>query len=422
MAATQSKTTRRDFAKLAGAVTLGGTLFPRRMLRPVLQAQPQAAPGAVLVVIFARGGMDGLNVVVPYGEGGTYYDRRPSLAIPEPDGSDLTALDLDGFFGLHPALRPLHEIFQAGHLAVVHAAGSPDPSRSHFEAMESMERATPGDQSTASGWINRHLQTATWQNPSPFRAIALGTMTPYALHGPQPVLGLQSISSFHLSGRSDQLAVVQRTLASLYHVPEPTGALDVEAAKVFASSEILTQIAQTEYVPEYGAEYPDTTFGRGLKQIAQLIKAQIGLEVVCLDSEGWDLHESEGGIKGNLANNLALLARGLGAFYADLQDYWDGVTVVTMSEFGRRVAENASQGTDHGRGNCMFVIGGGVNGGVYADWPGLGDDALDDGALAVTTDYRDVLAEILTSRVLNPAVEQIFPDFTPTPQGILVPR
>ncbi len=418
MAAFHSKTTRRDFARLAGVIGLSSTLFPRWMPRLAFRPQ-QAAPGDILVVIFQRGGMDGLNVVVPYGEGGPYYDRRPTLAIPAPDGSDNAALDLDGFFGLHPALRPLHEIFQAGDLAVIHAAGSPDPSRSHFDAMEFMERGTPGEKLTATGWINRHLQAAAWQNDSPFRAIGLGTITPSSLRGSIPALGLQSIADFHLAGRDDQLAVIQRTLASLYHVPAPQGDLDLQAAEVFASSDILMRLAQTDYTPQYGAEYPDSDFGFGLRQIAQLIKAQVGLEVACLDIGGWDTHEDE---EGQIAGNLDDFARGLGAFYADLQDYREGVTVVTMSEFGRRVEENASRGTDHGHGNCMFVLGGGVNGGVHTHWPGLNDEALDDGDLAITTDYRDVLAEILTNRVLNPAVGQVFPNFTPTPQGILVPR
>ncbi|MBI5961136.1 MAG: DUF1501 domain-containing protein [Chloroflexi bacterium] len=422
MAATQLKTSRRDFARLAGVIGLNSALFPRWMPRMAFRPQQQNAPGDILVVIFQRGGMDGLNVVVPYGEGSAYYDRRPTIAIPEPDGGDNAALDLDGFFGLHPALRPLHEIYQAGHLAVIHAAGSPDPSRSHFDAMEFMERGTPGEKLTSTGWINRHLQTSAWQNDSPFRAIGMGTIVPTSLRGPVSALSLQSIADFHLSGRDDQLAVLQRTLASLYHVPAPVDVLGIQAAEVFASSDILIRLAQSGYEAEYGAEYPNSDFGQGLQQVAQLIKAHVGLEVACLDIGGWDTHEDQGSANGQMASLLDDLARGLGAFYADLQDYRNEVTVVTMSEFGRRAEENASAGTDHGHGNCMFVMGGGLNGGVYARWPGLSDDALDDGDLAITTDYRDVLAEVLAGRVLNPAVDQIFPNFTPTPQGILVPR
>ncbi|MBI5931513.1 MAG: DUF1501 domain-containing protein [Chloroflexi bacterium] len=416
---------RREFTKtlgMAGVVGLSSTLFPRWMPRMAFRPKRQTTPGDVLVVIFQRGGMDGLNVVVPFGEGANYYDRRPTIAIPEPDGSDQTALDLDGFFGLHPALKPLHDVYQTGQLAVVHAAGSPDPSRSHFDAMEFMERGTPGEKTTMSGWVNRHLQSSAWLNDSPFRAIGMGTMVPSSLRGSVSALALQSIADFHLSGRDDQLAVVQRTLAGLYSVAAPSDALGIQAAEVFASSDVLVRLGQAGYIPQYDAAYPDSDFGRGLQQIAQLIKSNVGLEVACVDSGGWDTHEDEGGVDGYLAGNLSDLGQGLAAFYTDLQDYMANVTVVTMSEFGRRVDENASGGTDHGHGNCMFVMGGGVNGGVYADWPGLQDEALDDGDVSITTDYRDVLSEILMKRVMNPAIDQIFPNYTPNARGIVVAR
>jgi uncharacterized protein (DUF1501 family) len=424
IAATKT-TSRREFTKalgMTGVVGLSSALFPRWMPRMAFRPKRQGPPGDILVVIFQRGGMDGLNVVVPYGEGRHYYDRRPNIAIPEPDGSDSAALDLDGFFGLHPALKPLHEVYQTGQLAIVHAAGSPDPSRSHFDAMEFMERGTPGEKMTTSGWVNRHLQTSAWQSDSPFRAIGMGTIVPSALAGPVSTLALQSIADFHLSGREDQLAVIQRTLASLYSVAAPTDTLSIQAADVFASSDVLVRLAQNGYTPDYGAAYPESDFGYGLQQIAQLIKANVGLEAACVDIGGWDTHEEQGGVDGWLAGNLDDLGRGLTAFYTDLRDYLGNLTVVTMSEFGRRVDENASGGTDHGHGNCMFVMGGGVNGGVYANWPGLAEEALDDGDLAITTDYRDVLSEILLARVLNPAVDQIFPNYAPNLRGIVNPR
>ncbi len=422
---TAKTASRREFTKtlgMAGVVGLSSSLFPRWMPRMAFRPKRQSAPGDVLVVIFQRGGMDGLNVVVPFGEGADYYDRRPTIAIPEPDGSDRTALDLNGFFGLHPALKPLHDVYQAGQLAVIHAAGSPDPSRSHFDAMEFMERGTPGEKTTLSGWVNRHLQSSAWLNDSPFRAIGMGTMLPSSLHGTVSALSLQSIADFHLSGRDDQLAVVQRTLASLYSVAAPEDALGIQAAEVFASSEVLIRLGQAGYTPQYDAAYPDSDFGRGLQQIAQLIKAGVGLEVACVDIGGWDTHEDEGGVDGYLALNLSDLGQGLGAFYTDMQDYMANITVVTMSEFGRRVDENASGGTDHGHGNCMFVMGGGVNGGVHVDWPSLQQDALDDGDVAITTDYRDVLSEILMKRVMNPAIDQIFPNYAPNDRGIVGAR
>ncbi|MBC8170928.1 MAG: DUF1501 domain-containing protein, partial [Anaerolineae bacterium] len=329
-----------------------------------------------------------------------------------------SAIDLDGFFGLHPALRPLKDIYDAGMLGVIHGAGSPDPSRSHFDAMEYMERGIPGDKTTASGWITRHLNSAAWQNESPFRAIGMGALIPSSMSGNGSALGLRSIADFHLGGRQDQLSSIQRTISGLYSVQAPADFLTSQAAGVFNAMDALTDLRNAGYTPANGADYPESEFGLGLRQIAQLIKADLGLEVACVDIGGWDTHEEQGGSDGQLAYLLDDLGRGLAAFYADMQDYMANITVVSMSEFGRRATENASGGTDHGHGNCMFVMSGGVQGGVYARWNGLQTGALDDGDLAVTTDYRDVLSEVLTKRIGNPAVDQIFPGYTPQPLDI----
>lgn len=414
---------RRSFVQSLGVIGLSQTLFPSWM--PRLAFAPRFQPSGsrdVLVTIFQRGGMDGLNVVVPYAEGALYYDRRPTIAIPAPDGSDYAAVDLDGYFGLHPALRPLKDVYDAGQLAVIHAAGSPDPTRSHFDAMEYMERGTPGDRMTSAGWINRHLELTAGQNESPFRAIGMGAMLPSSLRGPVSALALQSIADFHLYGRDYQLAALHQTLASLYAVEAPTDMLGRQAADVFRTMDLLGQLNVNDYIPANSAEYPESDFGMGLKQIAYLIKSDVGLEVACLDIGGWDTHESQGGVEGDMAAMLDDFGRGMAAFYADLRDYMGGITVVTMSEFGRRVQENASEGTDHGHGNCMFVMGGGAASGVYARWNGLSEEALDEGDLAVTTDYRDVLAEILTKRLANPAVDRIFPGYTPNPLNIFQSR
>ena len=402
----------------AGVIGLGQQLFPAWMPKMAF-AQGDRGSRDVMVVIFQRGGMDGLNVVVPYAEGAHYYDKRPTIGIREPDGSDGSAIDLNGFFGLHPALRPLKDIYDANALTVVQAAGSPDPSRSHFDAMEFMERGIPGDKVTSTGWITRHLNSATWQNPSPFRAIGMGSMVPSSLRGNVSTLALRSIADFHLSGRQDQLVPIQQTLSGLYSIQNPTDLLTSQAAGVFNSIDLLTKLAATDYTPANGAAYPDTEFGLGLQQVAQLIKADVGLEVAALDIGGWDTHDHEGGADGYMAGLLSEFAQGMSAFYADLQDKMKGVTVVSMSEFGRTATENASGGTDHGRASCMFVMGGGAQGGVHADWKGLDDAALDGGDLAVTTDYRDVLSEILTKRVQNPALDKIFPGYTPNPPGII---
>lgn len=421
-------TSRRDFLKTmtsAGAVGISRALFPSWMPRLAFRPALQSPPGDVLVAIFLRGGIDGLSAVVPFGDGAHYYDARPTQAVAEPGGGPSAALDLNGYFGLHPALAPLHEIYKSGGLGIVHATGLTDPSRSHFDAMQFMEYGTPGSKTSGTGWIGRHLKSAAWQNDSPFRAVGMGAMMPTSLRGPVSALSLRSIADFHLKGRADELRKAQQVLAQLYTVEAPTGMLDSQAGLVFETVDLLQSMNAVDYVPANGAEYPQDEygFGMGLKQIAQLIKAGVGLEVACIDLGGWDTHENQGTQDGYFAELLGVLGRGLSAFYTDLQDRMGGVSVVTMSEFGRRVAENASNGTDHGHGNFMMLMGGGVKGGqVYADWPTLAPEALNDGDLAITTDYRDVLAEILTKRLNNPALDQVFPNFTHTPLGLIVPR
>jgi uncharacterized protein (DUF1501 family) len=414
---------RRDFLRSLGVVGVSSAMFPSWMPRLAFSPPGQSnRERDVLVAIFQRGGMDGLNAVVPYGEGSGYYDRRPTLAIAEPNGSDTSAIDLDGFFGLHPALRPLKDVYDAGALGVIHAAGSPDPSRSHFDAMEYMERGIPGDKITGTGWITRHLQSAAWQNESPFRAIGMGALLPNSLRGEPSALALRSIADFHLAGRQDQLVSIQRTIAGLYRVDASADLMSAKAAGVFNTIDLLGRLGAEEYAPANGAAYPDSEFGLALRQVAQLIKADVGLEVACIDIGGWDTHEEQGTTDGTFAYLLGEFAQGLNAFYTDLYAEMEHITVVSMSEFGRTAAENASGGTDHGHGNCMFVMGGGVNGGVYANWPGLSDEALDQSDLAITTDYRDVLSEILVKRIHNEALDQIFPGYTANMSDIIRAR
>jgi uncharacterized protein (DUF1501 family) len=412
---------RRTLLKTAGAAAVVGvsqTLFPAWMPKLVFSPTAKAqADRDVLVAIFQRGGMDGLNAVVPYAEGAFYYDRRPTIAISEGD-----IIDLDGFFGLHPALAPLKDVYDAGALSIIHAAGSPDPSRSHFDAMAYMEKGIPGDKATTTGWISRHLQSAAWENDSPFRAVGIGTMVQSSLRGPVSALSLRSIADFHLQGREDHLATIQQTIARMYQIEAPTDLLQAQARNVFSTVDLLQALNASEYQPANGAVYPESDFGMGMKQIALLIKAGVGLEVACVDIGGWDTHEYQGGSDGEMANLLRDLADGLAAFYTDLADYMHGVTVVSMSEFGRRVTENASQGTDHGHGNVMFVMGGGAVGGIHTDWPTLAPEALDDGDLEITTDYRDVLGEILVNRLGNTALDQIFPAYAVNPRGIIRQR
>jgi len=420
--------TRRDFLKQAGsvgAIGISKTLFPSWMPRLAFRSpeMQSGAPGDVLVSVFLRGGTDGLSAVIPFGEGSNYYDQRPTLAVPEPGSNYFTAVDLDGFFGFHPGLASLKPIYDAGSLAVVHAAGSTDSSRSHFDAMLFMEHGTPGDKGVTTGWIGRHLQSAAWQNNSPFRAVGMGAMLQDSLRGPVSSLSLRSIADFHLRGREDELARMQQTLAQLYRIEAPPDEIGRQASLVFDTMTVLQALNAVEYQPSGGAVYPDTEFGMGLRQIAQLIKANVGLEVACVDFGGWDTHENQGTDGGAFSNMIGELGQGLAAFNTDLGDAMNGVSLVTMSEFGRRVEENASAGTDHGHGNFMLLMGGGIEGGqVYSNWPTLDPRALDDGDLAITTDYRDVLAEIVQNRLMNPALDQVFPNHTITPLGLVRPR
>ncbi len=400
---------RRDFLKLAGSFAVAPAL-PAWMPRMAFAPQGVEPAGDILVVVFQRGGMDGISAVIPHGDP-HYYENRSALAIPEPeDGSDKTGIDLDGFFGLHPSLRPLKDLWDERTLALVHAVGSPDPTHSHFDAMDYMERGTPGEKSIPTGWIGRHLQTAPWQNESPFRAIGMGGVMQAALRGPIPVTTLKSISDFHLQGDVSQLTEIRARLESLYNLGS---SLDGDAVETFNAVNILDKIDVNNYTPSGGAAYPETEFGMAMKQVAQIAKAEIGLEVACVDIGGWDTHNQQGQLEGELPTLLNEFSSGLASLYHDLGDRAKNVTIVTMSEFGRRVKENASDGTDHGHGNCMFVLGGGVNGGkVYGQWPGLAPENLYEGIdLNITTDYRDVLGEVVDKRLKNPALGDVFPTY-----------
>ena len=398
--------------------------WPSWMPRLAFQPAARAARGDVLLVVFLRGAADALNVVVPHGEQ-AYYRLRPSLAIPRPDDrrapAALRTIDLDGFFGLHPSLGPLLPAWRAGHFAIVHACGAPDESRSHFQAMELMERGLTSLHGPASGWIGRHLASLDTGNVSPLRAVGIGEQVQRSLRGVVPASALQSITDYHLGGDPQAAARLQATLASLYSGDDDLSLLGRETLAVL---ETLSALDAAGYRPRPEAVYPESDFGMGLRQVAALIRADVGLEAAAIDLGGWDTHFGQGAGEGLMAGLLADLGQGLAAFHRDLADRIDDLTVVVMSEFGRRAAENASLGTDHGHGGAMLVLGGGVNGGkVHATWPGLEDGQLfGPGDLAVTIDYRDVLAEICRLRLHNPAVEAVFPDYTPVMRGVVRAR
>jgi uncharacterized protein (DUF1501 family) len=387
------------------------TWIPRLSFAPV-----NTAPrGDALVVVFLRGAADVLNMVVPHGED-AYYQLRPSLGIARPDDSNTKkedrTVDLDGFFGFHPTMRPLIDAWQSEHLAIIHACGAPDESRSHFKAMELMERGVDDERGPASGWIGRHLATLNTGNSSPLRAVGMGTRPQRSLSGSVPASALRSIADFHLGGDPRALQQMRAALSTVYQ--------DDELGQDTLS--IMDTLQKLDPANYQSPNYPDTEFGMALKQTAMLIKAEVGLEVSAIDLGGWDTHFAQGSASGLMPNLMKNLAEGLAAFHADMADHMNQLTTVTMSEFGRRASENGSLGTDHGHGSKMMVMGGNVNGGkVHGQWPGLTEGQLiGPGDLAVTTDYRDVLSEILTKRLNNSATTEIFPDYQPTMPNVIV--
>lgn len=416
--------TRRRFMQSAAVLT-GGVAWPAWMPRLSFAPRHTAPRGDTLVVVFLRGAADALNIVVPHGES-AYYDGRPTLAIPRPDDWHTRpagrTVDLDGFFGLHPALRPLLPAWQAGHLAPIHACGAPDESRSHFRAMELMERGVDDERGPASGWIGRHLATLSTGNASPLRAVGLGHLPQRSLSGAVPVSALRSIADFHLGGDSRAVAQMQAALNELYGGAQAARTeLERLGQETLDILQTLQALDPLTYSPSGHRSYPDSEFGLGLRQIAMLIKAEVGLEVAAIDVGGWDTHFAQGGSEGLMAGLLADLGQGLAAFHADLIEHAQRLTIVTLSEFGRRAQENGSLGTDHGHGSLMLLIGGHVAGGrVHGTWPGLAAGQLvGPGDLAVTTDYRDVLAEVCQKRLNNRALEAIFPGYRATLRGFV---
>jgi uncharacterized protein (DUF1501 family) len=397
--------------------TLPQTL-PTWMPRLAFAPQNTAPRGDALVVVFLRGAADVLNMVVPHGEE-AYYQLRPSLGIPHPDDTktkkEERTLDLDGFFGFHPSMRALLDAWRSEQLAIIHACGAPDESRSHFKAMELMERGVEDERGPASGWIGRHLATLNTGNSSPLRAVGMGTRPQRSLSGSVPVSALRSIADFHLGGDPRALQQMRAALNTVY-------AEDALGQDTLAIMDTLETLDPLTYIPSRAAKYPDSEFGLALKQTAMLIKAEVGLEVSAIDVGGWDTHFAQGASTGQMPNLMKDLADGLAAFHADMLDHMHQLTTVTMSEFGRRASENGSLGTDHGHGSMMMVLGGNVNGGqVHGEWPGMAEGQLiGPGDLEVTTDYRDVLSEILSKRLNNPATDEIFPEYKPTIPGIVL--
>jgi uncharacterized protein (DUF1501 family) len=381
--------------------------------------------GKVLLVLFQRGAADALNVVVPHGEA-AYYKMRPSIAVPRPvSGSAATAIDLDGFFGLHPSLSPFKRLWDDGILAPVHAVGSPSNTRSHFDAQDYMESGTPDNKGTRDGWLNRYLAVKgtcdecklddrhvdVGAKKAAFQAVSMTPQTPRILEGSAPTVAMNSLDEFTIRTNGSQADRIE----ALYR----TGNADVVHAaggEMFEAMKILKTANPQQYVPANGADYPRSPFGMHLKQIAQLIKADVGLEIAFADVGGWDTHVNQGGATGQLANRLADFSGSIASLVQDLGTRMADVTILTMSEFGRTARQNGNGGTDHGHATSMFVIGGDVKGRkVYGKWPGLEPEQLNEGRdLKLTTDFRSVFSEVAFKHLGAAKMEAVFPGFDGT--------
>ena len=407
--------TRRIFLRNSALAIVGTAAIPAFLTRAAYGAPEPGTKNKRLVVIFQRGAADGLNIVVPHGEP-AYYAMRPTINIPRN-----SVIDLDGFFGLHPSMSAFQPLWQQRHLAIVHAAGSPDPTRSHFDAQDFMESGTPGVKATDDGWLNRALHSLSAPpQKSAFRAIALGPSLPRIISGSEPAVAVNNISDFRVGGRNSYAVPIANTFEAMYEqsvdsVLHGTGQETFEAVKMLKSAD------PAHYMPAAGAIYPRGRFGDSLKQLAQLIKANLGVQVAFADIGGWDHHVNEGNTQGQIANILRDFSQSLAAFWIDLGDLAEDTVVVTMSEFGRTARENGNRGTDHGHANVMFVMGGSVKGGkVYGQWPGLDQSQLYEGRdLAVTTDFRRVLGEAVYRHLGNKSWDIVFPGFENQPGQFL---
>ncbi|MEP7342395.1 MAG: DUF1501 domain-containing protein [Acidobacteriota bacterium] len=406
---------RRFFLKSSGvalASLSAATMSPTFLTRTLAQTGKNGRR-KLLVAIFQRGAMDGLNAVVPYGDT-SYYSLRPSIAVPRPKSGDaLAAIDLDGFFGLNPALAPFKPIYDSGQLAIVHAVGSPDNTRSHFDAQDYMEAGTPGVKSTTDGWLNRYLQAKPDPKASPFRAVAMGANLPRTMQGKAGTIAMTSINDFAIrAGGGEMGQALQGGFEAMY-AQTVNDALRGTGKETFDAVKMLKQVNPAQYQPAAGVVYPRGQFGDRLRQVAQLVKSDIGLEVAFTDIGGWDTHANQGAGQGQLANRLTEFAGGISALYADLKDRADEVVILTMTEFGRTAKENGNRGTDHGHASVMFALGGAIKGGkVYGKWPGLKTNELYESRdLALTTDFRDVFAELAKNHLGASNINAIFPGY-----------
>lgn len=412
---------RRQFLTgAAGAAVLVTPIFPAWL--PQVTLAESASTRDIIVSVFLRGGADGLTLCVPFFDA-NYYAGRATIAIPRPDSTSPNAgIALDNQFAIPRGMLGLYPAYQAGDLLFVHATGSINPSRSHFDAQRYMEVGKPADTSISTGWLGRHLATVTpMRTNSTLRALGLSSGLQKTLVGAPKALPIPDPSNYGLGGatntRTERTAWLRQDFTG---APEPIQSSALDAMNTI---QLLQLIDFTGYRPANGAVYPTSSFGRGMRSTAALIKADIGVEAIQMDLGGWDTHSDQDPIAGSMYRSMQDLSNSLGAFYADVMasGFTQTVTVVVISEFGRNVRQNGSLGTDHGRGNAMFVMGKNITGGrvLVNTWPGLARENLENGQdLKVTLDHRDILAEVVKNRLGNPNVGVVFPDFVPTYRGV----
>jgi uncharacterized protein (DUF1501 family) len=404
---------RRDFLKTMLATTAGSAWLAQGI--PSVMAAP--AP-KTLVVIFQRGGCDGLNVIVPHGED-EYYNLRPTIAIPQPLASN-GALDMDGFFGLHPSMSALYNLYKAGNVAAFPAVHYPNASRSHFDSqkyIESAERTRDG-----TGWLNRHLSSST--NSTGMRGVNFGNNLSHALTGPVSVSSFRDLRDFDLNMEANAEQRLVNRLNNIYNQNTSSRSYDNllrnSGRTLFNDLNFVRNVDANNYQPANGANYPENTYGRQLAQTAQLIKAGAGLELVTINLGGWDTHKNQGGTDGGMASRLGNFSNGIAAFYQDMGAQMSNVMILTMTEFGRSSKENGSRGTDHGHASAWFALGGGLTGGIYGAWPGLAENQRERGRyLAQGIDYRDIFSEIVSQHLGNNNAS-VIPDYNANSVGFLV--
>jgi uncharacterized protein (DUF1501 family) len=401
---------RRAFMKAGGLalVSLGADpIFLDRAAYALGTARGGAAGGKTLVCLFQRGAVDGMSMIVPAGDP-YYWQERSRIALPKEQ-----LIPLDGTFALHPRLASLKPLWDQHSLAIVHAVGSLSTTRSHFDAQDYMESGTPDVKSTPDGWVNRYCSHAAEHANTPFRAVAFGPQLPRTMAGSAPSLAIDDLRTFGMrAAQASGEAKLTRAFEELYQ-GAATGLVASSSAESFEAIKMLKAADPTALPPANGAAYGKNKLAQSLQQIAQLIRADLGVEIAFVDVGGWDTHVNQGSDQGQLAARLDELAGALAAFTTDLGERMRDVVLITMSEFGRTVKENGTGGTDHGHGTAMMVLGGDVRGGkVYGTWPGLAPEQRYEGRdLAVTTDFRSVFSEVLQGHLGPANIAQVFPGF-----------